>query len=172
MKQLNHKAQFITYRSLALTVFTCLLFCVNVDAQSSPSITEQQVLDVVNSIDRAARRKNVARMIAPLAEEVKIRLTVTIPKSTEPKHLTLTKEQYAYQTKMAFRIRFKYTLLRKNIKVKIYDDGLTALVSSELYETFSISNVTIRGATSEVAYLIKRDGKLLFTSIESNSSVY
>ena len=171
MKKL-HKAQLISYRKLALTLVTGLLFCVNVDAQSSTSITEQQVLDVVNSIDRAARRKNIAGMIAPLAEDVKIRLTVTIPKNTEPKHLTLTKEQYAYQTKMAFRIRYKYTLERKNIKVKIYDDGLTALVTSELYETFSISSVTIRGATSEVAYLIKRDGKLLFASIDSNSTVY
>ncbi len=110
-------------------------------------------------------------MIAPLADDVKIRLTLTVPKRNEPKVLSLTKEQYAYQARMAFKVRFKYAVERKNIRVKIYDDK-TALVTSELYETFSTSRLAMRAVTSEVAYLAERDGKLHFTSIESNTRLY
>jgi hypothetical protein len=133
-------------------------------------------------MDRAARRKNVAGMIAPLADDVKIRVTLTTSRSDQSNVLNLTKEQYAYQTRMALKVvyrtetylkvRFKYALERKNIRVKFYDEGKTALVTSELYETYSAPRVVVRAASSESSYLILRDGKLLFTSIDANTRVY
>jgi len=162
----------MNYRKAALTFIVCLICVSNVRPQSPTTTTEQQVINILNSMDRAARRKDVAGMMAPLADDVRIRLTVSASNSNEKKVLFFTKDEYAQQTKMAFKIRFKYALERKNIKVEIYDEGKAALVTSELYESISTARLVIRTATSETLYLTERDGKLLVTSVDSNSRLY
>jgi hypothetical protein len=168
-------------RRAAFTLLVCFLCCLTAYPQTPSTITEQQVIDILNSMDRAARRKNIAGMIAPLADDVKIRVTLTTSRSDQSKVLSFTKEEYAYQAKMAFKVlyrtetflnlRFKYALERKNVRVKFYDEGKTALVTSELYERFSAPKVVVHAVSSESSYLILRDGKLLFTSIETSTRV-
>ena len=78
-------------------------------AQSQDVITESDVLALMNSVDKAARKKNLAGMIAPLASDVKIKLAVSASGSEKEQVVNLNKEQYTNVTKRTLRQRSTYT---------------------------------------------------------------
>ncbi|HEU4874610.1 MAG TPA: hypothetical protein VFT44_16025 [Pyrinomonadaceae bacterium] len=159
---------------LISSLFCCLLlvFSGSSFAQSQDVITETGVLALMNSVDRATRKKNLAGMIAPLASDVKIKLAVSASGSDKEQVVNLNKEQFTDVTRRTLRLRFTYTLDRKNTRVKIYDDNKTAMVTSDLYETVTTARGKLRAVSSETAVLTLRDGKLVFISIESRMRFY
>ena len=140
-------------------------------SQSKDAITESDVLAIVNSVDRASRKGNVAAIVTPLTSDVKIKVTISTP-NTREQVFTFTKEQYAYHTRRGMRLRLAYQLARKNTRVKIYDEGKTAMVTGDLYETLTVQQGTLRAVTSEVAMLSLRDGKIVVTSLEGKTRFY
>ena len=158
--------------SMLLCSLLLVLLSSNAYAQSLEAITESDVMAVINTIDKAAKKGNVAGLTAPLANDVKIKLIVSTPASEKEQVINLSKEQYAFHARRAMRRRVSYTLERKNTRVKIYNDNKTAMVTSELYESLTIAQGTLRTASSEVYILNLRNGKILFTSIESRTRVY
>jgi len=160
------------YRYAYLSVLTLLLLTVPVTAQTTAAITESQVMNLMNIVDKASRQKNVAAMTAPLARDVKIKLTVINPSTKEERVMSMTRDQYAFYSRQAFRVRFKYSLERRNTRVKIYEDGKTVMVTSDVYETVAVQQGTLRTVTSEVDILTLREGKLLFTSIDARVRFY
>ena len=167
---------------MKLRLFSSILFCClllvlpglsgNSLAQSQDVVTESDVMALINSLDKAARKGNVAAMVAPLASDVKIKMTISTTGSAREQVLNLTKEQYTYLTRRGVRRRLAYTVDRKNTRVKLYDDNKTAMVTSDLYETLTVTQGTLRGVSSETAILTLRNGKLLITSIESRTRFY
>lgn len=159
---------------LISSLFCCLLlvFSGSSFAQSQDVITETDVLALMNSVDRATRKKNLAGMIAPLASDVKIKLAVSASGSDKEQVVNLNKEQFTDVTRRTLRLRFTYTLDRKNTRVRIYDDNKTAMVTSDLYETVTTARGKLRAVSSETAVLTLRDGKLVFISIESRMRFY
>jgi hypothetical protein len=161
-------------RLISLLSFCCLLlvFSGSSFAQSQDVITESDVLALMNSVDKATRKKNLAGMIAPLASDVKIKLAVSAPGSDKEQVVNLNKEQYVSVTRRTLRQRFTYTMDRKNTRVKLYDDNKTAMITSDLYETATAAQVKLRAVSSETAIVTLRDGKLVFISIESRMRFY
>ena len=159
---------------LHISLFCCLLlvFSGASFAQSQDVITESDVLALMNSVDKATKKKNLAGMIAPLASDVKIKLAVSAPGSEKEQIVNLNKEQFTNVTKRTLRQRFTYTMERKNTRVKLYDDNKTAMVTSDLYETVTVAQGKVRAVSSETAIVTLRDGKLLFISIESRMRLY
>lgn len=159
---------------LHISMFCCLLlvFSGSSLAQSQDVITESDVLALMNSVDKATKRKNLAGMIAPLASDVKIKLAVSAPGSEKEQVVNLNKEQFTNVTKRTLRQRFTYTMERKNTRVKLYDDNKTAMVTSELYETVTVAQGKVRAVSSETSIVTLRDGKLVFISIESRMRIY
>jgi hypothetical protein len=167
----------MTLRSLYLVPLACLLLmlpAMSGTAYSQPqqAITESDVLALVNAVDTASRKGNIPGMIAPLARDVKIKLSVTAPGSDQEHVVNLTKAQYASHTRQTMRRRLAYHLERKNTRIKIYDDNKTAMVSGDIYETLTIRQGTLRAVSSEVAILNLRNGKLLVTSIDWRMRLY
>lgn len=152
----------------------CVLLVLPVSSPTSYAqsyvITESKVLSIINSVDRAARKGNVPAVLAPLAKDVKIKMTLVTP--TGEQVLNLTKEQYAFHTRRGLRRRLAYQLERKNTRVKINEDGKTATVTGDLYETLTIQQGTLRGVSSETAIFNLRDGKIVVTSLESRTRFY
>jgi hypothetical protein len=164
-------------RFLHLVLLACLLTGLPVMSRSSYSqsqetITESEIMGILNAIDRASRKGNVAGIIAPLAQDVKIKMRVSTPGSASEKLLTLSKDQYASNIRQVFRKRLAYQLERKNTRVKIYDDHKTAMVTSDIYETLTVRQGTLRAASSEVSILSLRNGKVVVTSIEARTRFY
>ena len=164
-------------RFLYSILLSCLLLTLPVMSgtsysQSPDTITESKVLAIVNSVDRAARKGNLAGIVGSLAKDVKIRMTVSTPSSAKEHVLHLNKEQYTSHTRSALRRRLAYQLERRNTRVKIYDDGKAAMVSGDLYESLTIKEGTLRAVSSEMAILGFRDGKVVVTSLESRTRFY
>lgn len=159
---------------LHASLFCCLLlvFSGSSFAQTQDAITESDVLALMNSVDKATRKKNLAGMIAPLASDVKIKMAVSAPGSDKEEVVNLNKEQFTTLTRKTLRQRFTYTMERKNTRVKLYDDNKTAMVTSDLYETATMAQVKLRAVSAETAIVTLRDGKLVFISIESRMRFY
>ena len=140
-------------------------------SQSLTSITESDIHAMINAMDKAARKGNVAGMIAPIASDAKIKLTVVGPKTDKEVTVTFTKEQFAHTARVTMRRKISYNFERKNIRIEIYDDT-TAMVTSELYETLKLPEGTLRSSSSEELYISLRDGKLVITSSETRGRFY
>lgn len=165
----------MTLRFLYSILFACLLIGLPVVSgtvySQQNAISESDVLGVVNSVDTASRKGNVAGIVAPLAKDVKIKMTISSAKSPREAVLNLSKEQYASNVRQTFRRRLAYQLERKNTRVKIYDEK-TAMVTSDIYETLTIRQGTLRAVSSEVAILSLRNGRIVFTSVEARIRLY
>ena len=140
-------------------------------AQSLTSITETDIHTMLNGIDRAARRGNVAGMIAPLAPDIKIKMRVLNPGSDQEEVGILTKDDYESRARNNMRRKLSYQVERKNTRIKIYDNQ-TAMVTCEVYETLKMREGTLRSAASAVYFLALRDGKLVITSVDARMRVY
>ena len=140
-------------------------------SQSLTSITESNILAMLNAADKAARKRNVAGMIAPMAPDCKIKMTVVDPKSDKEVVATVTKEQFAHNARLLMRRAVSYQLERKNVRIKIYD-ATTATVTSELYETYKLRQGTLRASSTDVLYVSLRDGKVVITSNEMRTRFY
>lgn len=157
-------------------LFACLLVVLPVMSapsysQSLTSITESDIHAMLNRLDRAARKGDVDGMIAPLASDIKIKMTVLNPGSDKEQEGTLTKDEYASNARRNMRRKLSYHFERKNTRIKIYDEQ-TAMVTAESYETFKFPEGRFRAATSAVAWVSLRDGKLVITAIEARMRVY
>ena len=161
-------------RLFSSMLFCCLLFVLPglSAAQSQDVVTESDVMALLNSVDKAARKGSVAGMVAPLASDVKIKMTLSAPGGSKEQVLNLNKQQFTYHTRRGLRRRLAYTLDRKNTRVKIYDDNKTAMVTSDLYETMTIAQGTLRAVSSETAILTLRNGKLVVISIDARLRFY
>ena len=159
---------------LISSLVCCLLlvFSGSSFAQSQDVITESDVMALINSLDKAARKKNLAGMIAPLASDVKIKLAVSAPGSDKEQVVNLNKEQFTSFARRILRQRFTYTLDRKNTRVKLYDDNKTAMVTSDLYETVTVAQGKLRAVSSETSIVTLRDGKLVVISVETRTRLY
>ncbi len=156
---------------ILLSCFVAFLISEPSYSQSLTSITETDIHAMINAMDKAARKRNIAGMLAPLAPDSKIKVRLVDPKSNKEVVATYTKEQFAHNARLAMRRTISYTLERKNIRIKIYD-ATTATVMSDLYETFKLRQGTLRASSSEVMYVSLRDGKLVITSSEMRSRIY
>ena len=157
-------------------LLSCLVVVLPLNAepaysQSLTSITENDVLAIINAVDKAARKRNIAGMIAPWADDIKIKMTV-VNKGSERELVTyLTKEEFAFNVRQIMRHTISYQFERRNTRIKIYDDT-TAMVTSELYETFKFRQGTLRASSSDVLYVSLRNGKLVITSNEMRIRFY
>jgi hypothetical protein len=159
---------------LPIMLVACLIFVLvaaaNAYPQTQTTITEDKALAILNSIDKAAKSKNLAGMMAPLASDVKIKVTVVA--QDKQKEISLTRSQYELNARQAIRQRISYDCLRKNTRVKIFADGQSAMVSDDIYETLALAGKTLRSVTSEVTIFYVRGGRIVITSMEGKMRFY
>jgi hypothetical protein len=155
--------------------FSCALLLLSVAvpsySQSKTTITEDDVRALINRSDAASRKGDIAAMMAPLAKDFKMKFAFTNPGSDKEVVQDLNKEQLEFNARHNLRIRRAYKLERKNMKIKIYDDQ-TAMVTSELYEVFTMKQGTLRGSSSEEIYVGFEDGKLVIKSVDLRTRLY
>jgi hypothetical protein len=86
---------------LALPPLSSVSYPQTRSAQTQTSITERNVLAIVNSMDKATKNKNMAGIMAPLAKDVKIKLIIAT--GGKEQELNFDRAQYAYYTRRALR---------------------------------------------------------------------
>ena len=163
-------------RNRYFVLFSCLMLVLPLTAeraysQSLTAITESDIHAMLNAMDKAARKRNLPGMMAPWADDIKLKLTVVNKGSEQESTVHLSKEQFAFNARQVMRRTLSYQLERKNTRIKIYDDA-TATVTYEMYETFKFRQGTVRTSSADVMYVSLRDGKLVITSIETRTRFY
>lgn len=159
-----------------LTLLSCLIVVLPSMAEPSysqtlTSITESDVQALINAMDKAARKGNAAGILSHFAPDAKVKITLMNPGAGKEVVQTLDKEQYAFGLRQVLRRKISYQLVRKNVRIKIYD-AETATVTSELYETFKFREGTVRSSSSDVVYVNLRNGKLVITGTEARARFY
>ena len=147
------------------------LLASSVYSQPLTTLTEDDVRAMLNQWERAARKRDVAGIMAPLAKDVKLKIAITTPQSNGEQSGYMTREQYEFNVRHNVRVIRSYKLERKNLKIKIYEDN-TAMVESELYETFITRYGTLRASSSEVLFVGLKDGKVVVNSVDSRGRMY
>jgi hypothetical protein len=147
------------------------LLMTRVYAQESTTLTEKDIRTMLDQSDRAAEKGNVTRMMEPVSKDVKIKLAITTPQSNGEQTGYLTREKLESNFRQNMRLRRSYKIVRKNIKIKIYDDN-TAMVESELYETFTTRQGSLRSSASEVLFVSLKDGKVVIDNIDVRMRIY
>jgi len=155
--------------------FSCalMLFVLAVPSysQSQSTITEDDVRALINRSDAATRKGDIAAMMASVAKDFKMKFAFTNPGSDKEVVQDLDREQLEFNARHNLRIRRAYKLERKNMKIKIYDDQ-TAMVTSEVYEVFTMKQGTLRGSSSEELFVALENGKLVIKSANLRTRLY
>lgn len=138
-------------------------------AQAQDSLTESQIMAIVNAADKAAKNKDINGVTANMAKDIQIKFIVDGP---SPQEMSLNLEKYIFHTKRAFSKRVAYTYDRRNTRVAISKDGQTATVNSTVYESYTTAQGTLRGVTSEVAVIKLRQGKPVVTYLAGRTRFY
>jgi len=141
------------------------------NAQEPAKLTEKAIRAMLDQSDRAAEKGNVTRMMAPVAKDVKIKMAITTPQSNGEQVGYLTRDELESNSRHNMRLRRSYKIVRKNVKIKIYDDN-TAMVESELYETFTTRQGSLRSSATEVLFVSLKDGTVVINSIDVRMRVY
>jgi uncharacterized protein YcfL len=129
-------------------------------------ITEQEVQEVLNNIDVAAKNKDADAVLAYMSEKLQLKSTVVV--SGKSQTSTLNRDQYRDMMKKMFAIASNYTYNRQNTQVKISPDGKSVIVSSEVTESITVNGQVIRTVANEVASLVKENGKLVTLYVEAS----
>jgi len=114
---------------------------------------------------------DIAAMMASVAKDFKMKFAFTNPGSDKEVVQDLDREQLEFNARHNLRIRRAYKLERKNMKIKIYDDQ-TAMVTSEVYEVFTMKQGTLRGSSSEELFVALENGKLVIKSANLRTRLY
>ena len=153
---------------LSLSLATCLacalLFTANAYGQTQTAITEEKVRAILNSLDKATKAKDLAGMLAPIATDVKIKYTYILQdKQLEVKR---NRAQYEAVSKDFVREQYRYDCVRKNIQVKILEDGQSAIVTDDNHELRILYGRGVRWVASEVLIFYVKEGQIVITSKE------
>jgi hypothetical protein len=133
-------------------------------AKRKEVITEQQVLALLDEIDKASNKMDVDQIYDRMAENIQIKMTVTGFGPTQK--FTFNRDQYREYAKKAFSAVNNYSYTRKNTKVTVTSDNKNALATDQVYETTQVGNRTLRTVTDETATFTVKGGKVIMTSLE------
>jgi Cft2 family RNA processing exonuclease len=151
-------------------ILSCLLLALlplsgNSYPQAQTRITEGKILEILNSMDKAAKNKNIAGVVADMAKDIQIKLIVEA--SGKAQEINLDLDKYIFYTRRGFRRRTTYVAERQNMHVTISGDGKTAMLTDDLYETVTMAEGTIQSVTAEIAiFKLGDDGHIAITSLE------
>ena len=168
LSTMNQRHKFILFCCAAVLA---PFLTVSAKAQEPNKLTEEAIRAMLNQSDRAAEKGNVTQMMAPVAKDVKIKMAITTPQSNGEQVGYPTREELESNFRHNMRLRRSYKIVRKNVKIKIYDDN-TAMVDSELYETFTTRQGSLHSSASEVLFVGLKDGKVVINNIDVRMRVY
>lgn len=131
----------------------------------SSKIKEEEVHTILAAVDKAAHNRNPEGVVAHMADDVIIRISMQVP--FESKNFVFTRDQYKVQLQQGYDMAKAYEYGRKNTKIAIAPDGKSAKVDSQTFEAVAFQGGAARVEAQETAIFEIRNGKILITSVEA-----
>jgi hypothetical protein len=136
--------------------------------ESSPqysSIAENDVVAIMNEVERAITAKDTERVIEHMAPFVVI--DVTMNSADGPQRVQMSRDQYREELNKVFSKLTHYEYRRENDRISISDDNRRALAESDIFESFVMNGKETRMTTHEKTVMEIIDGKLLVTHVDA-----
>lgn len=128
-------------------------------------IDEVQVRTVLEAVDKAANEKNAAGIVAHMADDVVVK--VSIPDGRTSKTLSLDRDQYRKLLQDEYGAVQAYEFDRKSTRIKIARDGKSAKVKSRISEIIKNQQGSRRVYSLQTATFEVRNGEVVMTKVES-----
>ena len=149
----------LTKLSFLFYLFT--LTCI-VDAKS---ITEQDVHELIQSVDTAIEARDAEAIGAVLGDDVDITLNINI--EGQKQVLKPGKQEYLQMLRDNWKLGTNYTYLRSNIKIRLLDSK--ALVAADIFESISMQGHKISSDSKEEILVEWIQGKARITQMTGYS---
>jgi hypothetical protein len=153
---------------LILAAIALISGCKNSSPQYT-AITENDVITVMNEVEKATITKDLDGVINRLAPFVVI--NVSMMGSTEPtlipQQIQMTRDQYKEELKKVFSKLTLHEYRRENDNITISDDEQSAITETDVIEVMVIDGKETRTTTHEKAVLEIIDGKLVVTHLDA-----
>ena len=138
---------------------------------SSPqytSITESDVLAIMNEVERATLAKDPDGVMKYLAPFVVINLSTESPELTFlPQRVQMSRDQYKEELKKTFSKLTRHEYRRENDMITVSDNKRSALVETDLIEVIVMDGRETKTTTHEKTVMEIIDGKILVTQIDA-----
>ena len=164
------KRHFVTQWILLFLLLTCIAGISG--CKESPSqyteITENDILTIMNEVERATLAKDLDSVIKHLAPFVVINITMASNDSPfMPQRVQISRDQYAEELKKVFAKLSYHEYRRENAKITISDDKRSAKTETDIVEIIVMDEKETRTTTHETSALEIIDENILVTSINA-----
>lgn len=131
-------------------------------SSTASAFTDAELRELLNKVDAAANRRDVATIGSLLSDSVKISIEAPTPQGVI--QIDLTKEEYLKILKQGWDAvgkDYKYSRISTEIK----NNGNIAQVISVIKEEFQVKGKTISSESLEISDYSEENGKLVATKI-------
>lgn len=132
---------------------------------STTYITEDDIWNIMDDVEFATLDKDIDGVMKYLAPSVVIHVTVSSPYG--PQKVPMSREQYQGETLKGWSMTSDNEYRRENEEIKLSDDGQTAVVETDVIESYVLQGETIHTRTHERVTLQVVDGEILVTRIDA-----
>jgi len=152
-------------RMIFAMVGALLLLAPVVALADDKKIGETEVKDLLKSVDEACRKKDVAGQIVMLSSNAQI-VVVLKDKEGKTNRIEWKRAEYEKYLKQSAAALEDYQYERKDVKITIAEDGLSAKAVSSVFEKTTMNGKKISSENRETATFTKKEGKLLVEKLE------
>ena len=151
---------FLTVLSISIGMFAC-------KESSTTYITEDDIWNIMDEVEVATLNQDIDGVMKYLAPSVVLHVTVSSPYG--PQKVPMSREQYQKETLNGWSMTSDYDYRRENDEIiKISDDGQTAVVETDVIESYVLKGEPIYTRTHERVTLQVVDGEILVTRIDAS----
>jgi hypothetical protein len=165
MQNMNKRNRnYVVFFLLIITSAVGITACTD----SSPEytfITENDVLEIIEAVETATQEKDIDNIIKRMSSSVEI--NISLDTIFGPQKQRWSREQYQKETEKGWAMASSYEYKRENDKVKISDDGQSAVVEADIIETMVVQGNRMRSTTHEKVTIEIIDGQLLVTHLDA-----
>jgi hypothetical protein len=149
---------FLAIMSISFGIIAC-------EKKSAVYITEDDIWNIMDEVEVATLDKDIDGVMKYLAPSVVIHVSVSSPYG--PMKEPMSREEYREKTLKGWAMATNYEYGYENEKIKLSDDGQTAVVETDVIESYVLEGRTINTETHERITLQVLDGEILVTRIDA-----
>jgi hypothetical protein len=165
---MNHMHKLYLKQTVCLIFVLTAIGHISGCKKSSPqykTITENDVLEVIDEVRKATLAKDIDGVIKHLAPFVIINLSMETPVGMQMTQMS--RDQYKEELQKVYSKVTHHEYQCENVKITINDDSRSAIVETDIIERLLMDGQDVRTKTHEKTVIEIIDGRLLVTSLDA-----
>lgn len=130
-------------------------------------IDESQVKALLKEVDDACVKKDAAALMKLMTPDARVTVVMKAAQGKKNK-IEWTRAEYEAQLKQSMAVMEDYKYERKEVKISMAENGLSAKATSVIFEQATIKGKKITSENHETATITMKDGKLLVEKLDDD----